>query len=252
MKKKKGRLFMIVTSVLLLLVLQTLPAFILKPWGSKTLKSYFINLYYQPSDEKGAREVFDLLSEKSDEIYEKMKFPREEPIDVYIYKTQNQLAIREAGFITLTFAPSWHIGDSHWGNIMMVSPNTPVKGHTHDSILTATLHELVHAINYRINKKLSYFWDNGLATYLAGQIPDDYDYKSRTIPSISDMDTNNGLKFASMGGYAFSYKYIEFLDNIYGWDKVIAYAAGQGSYEEVFGKSESQIYDEWCIYLRSQ
>lgn len=251
MKEKKGRFIMITVSLLILLVIQTLPVFILKPWGSEALKNDYISLYYHPGEEEGAQEVFNLLVEMSEEIYNKMDLKREEPIDVYIYTTQNQLAIREAGFITLTFAPSWHIGDSHRGNIMMVSPNTPVKGHTHDSILTATLHELVHAINYRINKKLSYFWDNGLATYLAGQIPEEYEYKPRKIPSIKDMHTNNGLKFSNMGGYAFSYKYIEFLDNTYGWDKVIAYAAGKGKYEEIFGKSEEEIYNEWCLYLKN-
>jgi len=236
--------------IVTLVILQTLPVFILKPVGSKSMKNEFINLYYHPDEEKGAKEVFNLLVQKSDEIYQKMNFQKTEPIDVYIYKTQKQLALREAGFITLLFAPKWHIGDSHNGNIMMVSPYTPVKVHTHDSILTATLHELVHAINYRINKEISYFWDNSLATYLAGQVPKEIEYKHVDIPSIEDMQTKNGLKFGNMGGYAFSYKYIEFLDKNYGWDKVIAFAKGDGDYIEVFKKSEAEIYDQWCTYLK--
>lgn len=180
-----------------------------------------------------------------------MDYQSDIPTEVYIYKTQKQLAIREAGFITLAIAPSWHIGDSHNGNIMMVSPYTPVKGHTHDSILTATLHELVHAIVYRINPDLSYFWDNGLATYLAQQKPEQIELNSHPVPTISDMHTENGLKFGEMGGYAFSYKYIEYLDKTCGWEKVLAYASGKGNYEEIFNKSEETIYQEWGEFLKS-
>jgi hypothetical protein len=132
----------------------------------------------------------------------------------------------------------------------MVSPYTKVKDHTHDSILNATLHELVHSINYYMNDKLSYFWDNGLATYLAEQKPQESDYSNREIPSLEDLHTENGLKFGTMGGYAFSYKYIEYLDQTYGWDKVLDYVKGAGSYEEAFGKSEEELYHDWCKSLK--
>lgn len=246
---KHKKAIIIISAVIVLLVLQTLPVFIMKPWNSKTLKSEFITLTYQSGDEKGANEVFDLLEERSEAIYAKMNFSRKDPIDVYIYKTQAALAIREAGFITLAVAPPWHIGDSHNGNIMMVSPYTPVKVHTHDAILTATLHELVHAINHRINPDLSYFWDNGLAVTLAEQVPQAGDYDLSKIPSIEDMHTDNGLKFGNMGGYAYSYFYIQYLDKTYGWDKVVAYAKGEGDYEKVFNKTEKEIYSDWCKYL---
>lgn len=248
-KSKSKKALIIVISILVLVIVQTLPVFFPKPFGSKTMIGENVNLHYQSGDEKGAKEVFELLEEKSEEIRNKMNFRSSTPTEVYLYKSQNQLAIREAGFITLTFAPSWHIGDSHSGNILMVSPYTPVKGHTHDSILNATLHELVHSINYHINSELSYFWDNGLATYLAQQKPELNEFNNRPIPTLNDMHTENGLKFGEMGGYAFSYKYIEYLDKTYGWEKVVAYASGKGSYKEVFGISEEDIYKDWCQYI---
>lgn len=252
MKKKSKTEKAITTAICIfvLIVIQTLPIFFPKPIGSKVIVDRNIHLYYQPEVEKGAYEVFELLNVKSDEIRKKMRFTSDTPTNVYLYKSQKQLAIREAGFITLTIAPSWHIGDSHNGNIMMVSPYTPVKNHTHDSILNATLHELVHSIVYQINPELSYFWDNGLATYLSKQKPQEREYVSRAFPTMEDMHTENGLKFGEMGGYAFSYKYIEYLDNTYGWDKVVAYASGNGSHEEVFSKSEEDIYSEWRLYMK--
>ncbi|MDF2531337.1 MAG: hypothetical protein K0Q65_918, partial [Clostridia bacterium] len=155
-KIKSKKTSIIIICIIALAIIQTLPIFFPKPLVSQTITDKNIHLYYQLGDEKGAKEVFELLKDKSDEIRNRMNFKNSVPTKVYLYKTQNQLAIREAGFITLTFAPSWHIGDSHKGNIMMVSPYTVVKGHTHDSILTATLHELVNSIVYQMNPKLSY------------------------------------------------------------------------------------------------
>lgn len=249
-KFKHKRIVVVVSILLALIVVQTLPVFFLAPFGSETLEDDSIRLTYQPGDEKGAREVYELLKEKTAYIYDKMDYSRKDPIDVYIYKTQTSLAIREAGFITLTFAPDWHIGDSHNGNIMMVSPYTQVDSHTHDSILTATLHELVHSINFRINPELSYFWDNGLATYLSDQVPNPSDYDRNKIPSLEDMHTDNGLRFGNMGGYAYSYLYIQYLNEAYGWDKVVDFAKGEGNYKGVFGKTEEEIYTDWGKYLK--
>jgi hypothetical protein len=249
MKKKPKTVWIIVLSIVLLLVLQTLPVFFPRPLGSKVLEDERIRLYYVPGDEKGANEVFDLLNEKSDEIYKKMNFKNTEQIEVNLYPTQWQLAIREAGFATLIIAPPWYIGDSHNGNIMMVSPYTPVSAHNHDSILMATLHELVHSIVFHINPELSYFWDNGLATYLAGQTPEEGSLRSMPVPSITDMHTDNGLVFGNMGGYAFSYDYIEFLEQTYGLDKVVDYASGNGDYVAVFGFTEEEIYQQWAQSL---
>lgn len=231
------------------IVMQTLPAVFLKPFGSETMKDDSINLTYQKGDEAGAREVFELLKEKSAEIFSKLDYERTEPIEVYIYKTQNGLAIREAGLITIAIAPDWHIGDSHNGNIMMVSPNTKVDAHTHESILNATIHELVHSITFRVNPEMSYFFDNGLATYMSGQFPAETDYDKNKIPSLKDMETENGLTFANMGGYAYSYFYIQYLDETYGWEKVVQFAKGDGNAVQVFGKSESEIYADWHAYL---
>jgi len=210
-----------------------------------------IVLYYQKGDEPGATEVFELLQEKAESIRTQMNFESDTPTNVYLYKTQWQLAIREAGFATLIIAPSWYIGDSHNGNIMMVSPYTEVKSHTHDSILNATLHELVHSIMYQINPDISYFWDNGLATYLSGQTPESDMLNSMPIPSLDDTHTDNGLKFGEMGGYAFSYNYIEYLNQTYGWDLIVDYASGKGNYEEIFNSSEEEIYTNWCHFLET-
>lgn len=236
---------MILIVLFLFIVLQTIPVFVPRPLGSKQLSNDNITLYYQSGDEVGANEVFDLLNEKASEIYTLMNYQNTSPTNVYLYKTQWQLSIREAGLVTLLIAPPWHIGDSHNGNIMMVSPYAKIKVHTHDSILQATLHELVHSIVFKVNPDLNYFWDNGLATYLSNQVPDASELSSMSVPSIDQMHTDNGLTFAEMGGYSFSYKYIEYLTTTYGWDNVMKYASGEADYINAFGKTETEIYSDW-------
>lgn len=248
-KKRMKKFLMILLIIAFVVVIQTAPVMFPKPIGSKTMVDENIILHYQKGDEKGATEVFQLLQTKSDSIRTQMNFESSKPTKVYLYKTQWQLAIREAGFVTLIIAPPWYIGDSHNGNIMMVSPYTKVSSHDHDSILLATLHELVHSINYQINPDISYFWDNGLATYLSDQKPEYNELFSNPIPTIKDMHTDNGLKFGQMGGYAYSYNYIEYLNDVYGWESIVSYASGSGSYEDIFNHTEEEIYQDWCQYL---
>ena len=246
---RKKRILIIALIVLGILGLQTLPALFPRPLGSSVIENDRFKVHFQAGDENGAKEIFRAINEKAEEIYGLMGYEAKEPTKVYVYGSQWQLAIREAGFVTLLFAPPWHIGDSHNGNIMIVSPNVPVKVHTNESILAAALHEMVHSIVNEVNGDLSYFWDNGLATYIAGQEPEAGMVSAMDVPSIADMHTENGLKFGNMGGYAFSYSYIEYLDKTYGWRKVIDYAGGKGTYEEIFDKTEEEIYEEWCSYI---
>jgi hypothetical protein len=242
----------IVGIIVAILVIQTLPVFIVKPLGAKEYINQDVVVYYEPGDESGAREIFDLVTSNIGQIKATMRFESNKPLQIYVYKTQSALAIREAGFVTLLIAPSWFIGDSEQGVIRMVSPNTKVKGHTHDTILNGTLHEVVHSINYYKNPQLSYFWDNGLATYIAKQKPEEGSVTFASLPSFEDLHTDNGLKFGNMGGYAYSYSYVEYLEKMYGWDSVIAFASGEKGYEQAFGKSEREIYTDWGEYIKQQ
>ena len=244
------KIFIILGIILAVLVIQTLPVFILKPLGAREYVNKDVAVYYQPGDESGAREIFDLVTNNIAEIKAKMKFESNRPLEIYVYKTQSSLAIREAGFVALLIAPPWFIGNSKQGVIRMVSPNTEVKGHTHDTILNGTLHEVVHSINYYKNPHLSYFWDNGLATYVAKQKPDRASLSFASVPSFDDLQTGNALKFSNMGGYAYSYSYIEYLEKTYGWDSVVAFASAEKDYQQAFGKSEQEIYADWGEYIK--
>lgn len=244
------KVLILVGIIVAVLVIQTLPVFIVKPLGAKEYVNKDVAVYYQEGDGPGAREIFDLVTRNIADIKTTMKYESNKPLEICVYKTQSSLAIREAGFATLLIAPSWFIGNSKQGVIRMVSPNTKVKGHTHDTILNGTLHEVVHSINYYKNPHLSYFWDNGLATYVAKQKPDPASLSYASLPSFEDLQTGDPVKFSNMGGYAYSYSYIEYLDTTYGWDNVIAVAAAEEDYKQAFGKSEREVYVDWGGYIK--
>lgn len=244
------RVSLILGVVVLVALVQTLPVFFPRPLWAKAYRGNEAVVYYQPGDEPGAREIFDLVEDKTAQIRRKMRFASTAPLEINVYKTQFSLALREAGFVTLIIAPPWFIGDSEAGVIRMVSPNTTVRGHTHDTILNGTLHEVVHSIDFYTNPKMSYWWDNGLATYLSNQTPTKKDLSYSARPAFEDLHTDDGLKFGNMGGYAYSYSYVAYLDEKYGWDQVLAFARGQKDYVQAFGRSEQQVYADWSESLK--
>jgi hypothetical protein len=89
--------------------------------------------------------------------------------------------------------------------------------------------------------------DEGTATYLAGQ-------ESKLPPNIPEFETFQATDmntFLENDGYAFSYKYIEFLDRTYSSRQIIQLIKSN-NYEEVFGKSPLEIYNEWISYLEQE
>ncbi len=239
----------IVAVLIALAALQSLPIVLLKPLGAQAYANDSVVVYYEPGDEAGAHEVFQLVSNHIGEIDARMEYQPAAPLGIFVYKAQSSLWMRKYGLVTLLFAPTWYVGDSQFGAVKLVSPNTPVQGHTHDSILNAILHEVVHSINYHKNPRISYFWDNALATYIAGQVPPDGSVSYWNAPSLDQMHTSNEMEFGEMGGYFYSYSYAEYLDKTYGWARVIEYASGGKSYEDVFGASERAVYDGWLASL---
>lgn len=248
----KSKLVAIVICVMILALVQTLPVFFLKPMGSRELAGKNVVVYYQPDDEKGARELYIRLDKNAGEIRNKLGFTSHKPTEVYVYAKQPQLWIRKWGILSRIIAPNWYIGDNRGEKVLIVSPSARVKGNDHDNILGASEHELVHTINYQINPELSYWLDNGIATYLSGQIPWEGFARTTAIPRFSDLKSENQIKFGKIGGYQFSYTYIEYIDKTYGWKTVLQLAQGNKTYQQIFHKSAYTIYQEWVRYVKSK
>lgn len=249
MNKKLKYLAAVLITLIFALILQYIPVWNLKTSDMKVMQGQYVDVYYQSGDDKGAKEVYNLLESTAKEIRDKLQYTNKNKTKMYIYKEQKSLHIRKAGFITLLFAPSWYIGDNKKDVALMVSPYAKLSSHNHDSILSAAPHELIHTINYQVNPKLSYWLDNGVAGYLSKQTPPKDLLQMAKIPSFKDTKIENEIKFGNINGYGYSYLYVEYLDKTYGWDKVVRLVKGE-SYSTVFSKSEEDIYNDWVKYLR--
>ncbi|MBF9016393.1 MULTISPECIES: hypothetical protein [unclassified Oceanispirochaeta] len=236
-------------SVLILIILQSLPVIFLKNWGMRKMEGNYINVYYDKYDKDGAEKIFVKLEKTVKSLRKKLKHDFDKKTDIYVYSKQQDLHIRKFGYTSLLFNVDWYIGDNRGDKVLIVSPYSNTESHDENSILSASTHELVHTINYLKNPNISYFLDNGIATYLSNQKAPNNLLQNSEIPEIGFLDIKNQLKFGNSMGYQFSYTYVEFITVIYSWNHVVELIDNE-NYEKTFGKSRKEIYEEWIIYLK--
>ena len=246
----RKRMILKITMVLVsLIIIQSLPILFLKNIGMESITGNYVKIEYDKGDLEGGTKVFNKLEQVAKELHNKLDFDRDEPTKVYVYKKQASLHIRKAGLITLLLPLDWYIGDNKGDIVLIVSPHSNNRIHDENSILEAAVHEFVHTINFQINPHLSYFLDNGVATYLAHQRPFNDFARNMKLPEMDYLSIKDQKRFGETGGYFFSYTFIEFLDLRYGWKAVLDLIRGELSYQEIFSKPEGDIYQEWKEYV---
>ncbi len=246
----------LLVGLLIIVVVQSLPIVILRNFGMKSIEGDYIKVYYDEDDLSGGGEVLKYLERELEGVLKNLEFENKKKIDVYIYKNRSRFYMRKYGLISLIVIKKingyWYKVDNKGVKVLVVSPNSvnPVTKEKSSDILEVSMHEVVHSVNYSINNKLSYFLDNGVAQFLAKQSHDlVYTVNNNKIPTFEFTKSENQIKFAN-GGYEYSYLYIKYINNLYNWKSVKKLVEGK-SYEEIFNKSEREIYDEWRRYLES-
>ena len=245
----RRKLIWILSLIALLAAVQSVPIFVLKNAGMEKMETENAYIYYDKGHIASAEMIRDKLEDTINSIRVKLGYEDAEKATVYVYEKQSSLHIRKLGYITLLLAPDWYIGDNKGRIALIVSPLAEVNGHSQESILSALPHEIVHTYNYQTNPKLSYFIDNGVATYLSNQNPPRDFRVGRGEYPIENLADENEIRFGNTGGYEYSYTYIELLDKAYGWSSIKRLISGKESYEQIFDKSNVQIYDEWMQFL---
>jgi len=108
----------------------------------------------------------------------------------------------------------------------------------------------VHVLTYRLNRKLDYWLLEGLAAYVAEQIPDDAVVRSAAESiTYEQFSSTTAIQFANVGGYALAYTLISYLKRTYGWDQVMALAVPGATYETVLGLSKHKMFDAWRVHI---
>lgn len=170
-------------------------------------------------------------------------------MSVYVYDYQSTMQTKKYGYIAPLLGLDWYIGDNIGTNVILTSPANPGEVHDYDNNKYAVLHEIVHAYISVLNKDICLWLTEGMALYLSNGEPFYKEYiENGTIPTYNDTCSNNPLTFSNCGGYTFAHTYIEYLDRTYGWDNVLALIESE-NYEECFGKSREEIYEEWVEYI---
>lgn len=157
-------------------------------------------------------------------------------------------------------APEWVVGAAGKDELMMVSPLNPGSVHSHASLIKAIVHELTHTavINVRVQGLvgLPKWLNEGFAFYEANQMTDGWresvkaNFAKEELPSWTQLDNANTVDFGDMDGYALSTTIIEFLVNVYGFDKLRQLILTPKKIESIYGFSSDDLEKQWAEYLR--
>lgn len=250
MKKKWFRCIFIILGILAIIaIVNFIPTLSLKTNGMTKLEGQWIDVYYETEIE-AAKDVFQYAEAETIAIAERLGFSEAPDVDVYIYDHQSTMQTKKYGFIAPLLGLDWYIGDNIGTDVILTSPANPGEMHTYDNNKYAVLHEIVHAYVSVLNEDVDLWLTEGCALYLTNGEPFYKDYIEQLgIPTYKETCFNNPLIFSSCGGYTYAHTYIEYIEVKYGWDAVLEILESK-NYEEVFGKSREDMYDEWIVYIR--
>lgn len=227
-------------------LISLIPTFNLKTSTMLELPNDHFEIYYEKQDENAATDIGNRLQKGYDIISKSIKLNPQYKTEVYVYSNLKEFHTKKYGLIGLLIAPDWYIGDNIENKVIIVSPNSPGKQHTYESIASAASHEYVHTLMWNINPGLSKLLNEGMAGYVSGNTKPDYKFDS--LPEYNDTHITNPITFGNRGMYQISYTYIEFLDKTYGMDRVMQLIQNN-DYSGTFGKSEKEVYDDWIKYF---
>ncbi|ADQ41302.1 hypothetical protein Calkr_1816 [Caldicellulosiruptor acetigenus I77R1B] len=251
MKKSKAIKTSFILFTILIIAFGTtfIPTLQLKTKNMKVKIGRWVDVYYE-KEEAAALDCFNLAEQRAKYFMDKLGIKEKTKIKIFIYDKQSTFQTKKYGLITLLFNIDWYIGDNIGSTVILTSPANPGRLHNYESIKQALPHEMVHAYEYLINPKMKEWLKEGIALYLTngGQLKKG-ELQNVKIPSFEDIQTENPIKFANIGGYIFADTYIEYLDKKYGWHNVLQLLKTNSS-KKTFGKTEKEIYEEWVNYIK--
>lgn len=250
MKKKWFRCIFIILGVLAIIaIVNFMPTLSLETNGMTKLEGQWIDVYYE-TEAEAAKDVFEYAERETATIAERLGFLEAPDVNVFIYDSQSTMQTKKYGLIAPFLGLGWYIGDNIGTDVILTSPANPGEVHSYDNIKYAVLHEIVHAYVSVLNEDIDLWLTEGCALYLTNGEPFYKDYIEQLgIPTYKETCSNSPLTFSNCGGYTYAHTYIEYIELKYGWDAVWEILETE-NYEEVFGKSREDMYDEWIVYLK--
>lgn len=251
------KFFKILGRILLLLIvivfINFIPVFTNSHDGMSVKENPYFTFYYQ-KEETAAQDVYQFADKEVPNIIKKLQITHPEKLQITLLDSQKDLQARSYGYIMYLFDLPWFIGGADGNEILMLNPANKESSHNYNMIKRTILHEMVHSYSFQINPDSRDLWLlEGLAVYLAKQTPDlkPSDMIGTKLPTFEESQTKNSITFSNMGGYKFAPLYVSFLNDQYGFDKVLSLLKTD-DYKATFGKDREAIYQEWTNYMKSQ
>ena len=205
-----------------------------------------LTLYYE-QEKQAAHAVLYALETERNRIATQLAITTHLMVHLFVY--DDLPTLHEKYEVLYGRKPAeWVVGTCEGNIILLVSPANPGEGHDFDSLVKVALHEMAHIYNQQLNSSMLMWIDEGLATFLSNQNPEDYGYKIDYHPTFEEMQTNDSTVFANAEGYALSYFYIAYLVSTFGWDAVLTLAK-TNDYMMAFSRSAQDVYVDWIQSL---
>jgi len=211
--------------------------------------SHDLVVFAEPADEVEVAGISARIDSSREKVLQALSTVASKGIRVIIYPSQGALRRKTLGFIGMLLLPDWFIGRNTRDTVLIVSPAAPGPQHTRDSVTQAAVHEYVHVLTDRRNPHLDYWLKEGIALYLAEQIPSNRLIRHERDLTFEEFDHTNPLKFANVGGYTLAYTLIDYLEQTYGWNQVIALIEPEATYISELGLNKQSLFDDWMRYL---
>lgn len=245
---RKGIILFVI--MILACIINFIPSFRLKTTDMNVIEGKWVDVYYE-TEKEAAEDVFQYADSKTEAVAKKLGFREKQDVKIYIYDFQSTMQTKKYGYIGSLLGLDWYIGDNIGINVILTSPANPGSVHSYDNNKYAVLHEIVHAYISVINPRIHLWLTEGMALYLSNGEEFYRDYlNDMSIPTYKDTCTQNPIRFSNCGGYTFANTYIEYIDVTYGWKSVLKLIETQ-NYEECFGKSRKEIYEEWVAFIEN-
>lgn len=204
-------------------------------------------VYYEALGQETISDIDEKLETNYPAIQSFFSLGQDQKGRIVVYASVERFQRAYLGIFLSLLYGDWATGAAYQDLVLITSPENPGTHHTYEDILETVVHEYVHTLVYQQNEMPDIWLDEGLATFLAGQ-------KSKlppTIPPFDAMQKQDMATFLENDGYAFSYVYVEYLVKVYGNERVVSLIR-TNDYEETFGKTVLDIYNEWLLYLETE
>jgi hypothetical protein len=238
----------IIGAAVLLGALNFSPMISLKTPGMQEYQAYGLTVWAEPKDEAEAGRIAKPIADSRDRITGALGNSDDAGIEIIIYPHAGALKRKTIGFAGFLL-PDWYIGKNSRDKVLITSPARPGPSHSRESVEQAAVHEYVHVLTDRQNKGMEYWLKEGFALYLAGQEPTAEMVRAARDISWEEFTRTNAIQFARVGGYALAYTLVEFMEETWGWERVLGFLEPGTGYEEVTGMSKRELFEAWKLWL---